>query len=62
MVENVRENVRVEKYFKKKGGRVYRDVLFNVGERFIIVDNILAKDDETAYQKALKYLRKAIEL
>ena len=56
------ENVKVESYVKKPGGKVYRQVLFFVGGRCIVVDDILCKDDTAAYKIACKYLRAALEL
>lgn len=56
------ENVKIETYVKRVGGKVYRQGLFFVGSRCIVVEDILCKDDAAAYRFACKCLRAALEL
>ena len=57
-----KENVNVEPFVKRRGGKVYRDVTFFVKGGCVKVQDILTNSDESAYLKAKEMLQKAIEL
>lgn len=57
-----KENVKVEPFVKRRGGKVYRDVTFFVKGGCVRVQDILTNSDESAYIKAKDILQKAIEL
>lgn len=58
----VRENVSVEAYVKRRGGRTFRTVRFYVNGANIEVGEYLVDSDEKAIQKAKEAMKKAIDL
>ena len=57
-----KENVFIEPFTKRRGGRVYRDVTFHVKGGCVEVRDLLVSNDEKAYEKAKEMLKEAIGL
>lgn len=56
------ENIGIEQYRKRKGGKIYRCVRFFVCGYVIEIADIVTDSDEAALQKARKLLSNAIKL
>lgn len=57
-----KENVFIDEYAKRKGGKIYRDVRFHVKGAVVIIENLLVASNDSAYKKAKELLSKANEL
>ncbi len=51
----------IEEYHKSKGGRPFYSVYYRFGQVEVSVANIKAESKEEAKEKAMKYLKKALE-
>lgn len=57
-----KNNVFIETYAKRRGGRKYREVRFHVGNTIVQITDLLVASDDAAYEKAKNILRQATEL
>lgn len=58
----IKENVFVDEYVKRFGGKKYRDVRFHVKGGTVEVNNLVVSSNQAAYEKALQMIKQATEL
>lgn len=57
-----KENVFIDAYVKRIGGKTYRDVRFHVKGGAVVVENLLTASDDAAYKKAKEMINQATKL